>query len=524
MRITERMGLVYTALFLTVSVAVITQNSNALMAAFRGETAVVAVDDIFTVQPGQDQRLAILANDVRAQQLPRSAVKIINQPDCGAVERRPGGLVYSKSGKCTGNQSFSYCLATDGKCLPARVILRISANRSIADSITQGSTITPGGLDAQATINAKDLEISNVRLGTSAKSEKTELPATGMKLAKVAIESQSEIVHPTSMARAAALSGTFSMDPTMAFHRSTATGQTVDVAANTAQVSDASDASGTIGITLPSAPEPAPMTFGGPLVGRASLVARLATIDLIPPPMKDRAAFDQSPFGTPCAMKLTSAVLPGAMVKLSLTAPCHPNTRVEILSGKLIFAMMTGHTGNLTVTVPALDRAAQFMLRFADGTKLRVKRTVDAVDNFDRVAIQWSGNVRFNLHAYEFGATKTSSGHVWSGQSRNPGLSREYGGGFAVNLGDTQMKNPMMAQVYSLPVNQVKYPGVVQMSVEVSDMSADCGKSGVLRSHLSEGGRLIGSAGYLYKIPACGTSSGTLVLNNAVRDLIIARK
>ena len=67
MRITERMGLVYTALFLTVSVAVITQNSESIMAAFRGEAGTRAVDDIFTVRPGREQRLFVLRNILRRQ-------------------------------------------------------------------------------------------------------------------------------------------------------------------------------------------------------------------------------------------------------------------------------------------------------------------------------------------------------------------------------------------------------------------------------------------------------------------------
>jgi len=523
MRITERMGLVYTALFLTVSVAVITQNSDVMIAMFRGESTVVAADDIFTVQPGKSQRLAVLANDVPANQISPAMIRVNTRPACGTVQVINGNLIYSKNADCAGTQSFRYCLQSRTKCSTAKVVLRIDSARAVVNSIVNGPATVAPGLDMQAKMNSKDLEITNVRLGKSAAREDTIVSVGGMKLAKVAVEPTAAIIRPAQIVRTAKLAGTFTLNRGAAFGRDQTVGVPIKVATIGDIVPPITSMEDVISVDLPHSPTVEPLVLGVGIVDRKALVRHLSKIDLTTRPLVDRSAIDNSPFGTACGADLTSAIRPGAMVELSLSAPCYPNTRVEIFQGKLVFAALTGHTGNLTVAIPALEKKAVFMVRFPDGTTLRLARIVEDLDHFERVAVQWNGPVELDLHAYEFGATDTADGHVWAGHTRTPDLSHQIGGGFTTLLGDASVDHPMLAQVYSLPIDTAQKSGVVRLAVKAADAGAFCGHTETLLSHYSKAGRIVGSAGYRVKMPACGTASSTLLLNNAVRDLIIAR-
>lgn len=171
MRIIERMGLVYTALFLTVSVAVITQNSESLMSWFRGESTVKAVDDIFTVHAGRNQRLFVLRNDVNSNNVAASMINLVQTPTCGTITRTGGSFVYSESITCTGNQIFKYYLNTGRVCESASVVLRLVNARDPVESVISGPVTDLAGFDAQVGINGSDLEITNVHLGLAAKAE-----------------------------------------------------------------------------------------------------------------------------------------------------------------------------------------------------------------------------------------------------------------------------------------------------------------------------------------------------------------
>jgi hypothetical protein len=521
MRITERMGLVYTALFLTVSVAVITQNSEALMAAFRGQSHVVAVDDIYTVEPGRDLRLTVLANDVAAHKVTNTQIRINSQPDCGTIKQVGGSFLYSGSGSCVNNQEFTYCLETGGECDVARVVLKFENTRPTIDSIATGPITELEDLGAQAGINSGDLEITNVHLGKASNKSAPTMPATGMKLVKVALETPVEITRPAPLTKQVDVSGTFAMETPAPFGRKTETREIVEVASIDDTLPDAG--TNMDRILVPSSPE---MTAALPHlapVDRKGIVAHLAGIELGNPEFGTRAVYDLSPFGTPCTTNLESQLVDGGMVELALNAPCHPNSRVEIRHGKLSFTSVTGHTGTLNVTVPALEESAVFMVSFTDGTRLKTRRDVPGLENIERVALQYDGKINLTLHALEFGARPGSDGDVSSNEPRSLELALKYGGGYIIRLGDGNVNNPVLAQIYSLPIDLEKPDGVIELMVEASANADNCTQNGVLRSHHSKNGRLVGSSGYRFELPECGNTTQSIVLNNVLRDLIIAR-
>ncbi len=523
MRITEKTGLVYTALFLTVSVAVITQNSDTLMATFRGEKGVVAVDDIFTVHAGREQRLFVLRNDIDSQKVALADIRLVSQPGCGSVSQAGGSFVYTNSTSCTGHQSFSYCLNTGLGCEPASVALRLIESRDPVDSVATGPAVELAGFETQIGFNMQELEITNVHLGRVAPAETTAIPVSGAKLAKVAVEAPLSFAKPAQLTKVGAVDGVFTMEnlPQTASN-GIDTKTMVEVAATTDTLTDESPIDETAAQALPALPSDE--TSALPNTNSGALTARMVRIDMGFQFPNVMAGIDQSPFGTPCSINFSGLTIESGLVELNLKAPCQPNSRVDIQHGKLKVTVKTDHIGNLKIAVPAFETNAHFLVRLMDGTTLKTSVNVPELEHIDRVAIQWRGDFEVDLHALEFGASLQSRGHIWQGQPSAADQAERYGGGYVLQLGDRSLKDADMAEVYSLPISQKTKSGVVDFSVSAHASGQYCAGSGIVQSLRSRGGRLVGASGVAFRFPACGNSDQSIVLKNVVRDLIIATR
>ncbi|NOX40448.1 MAG: hypothetical protein GXP05_08010 [Alphaproteobacteria bacterium] len=537
MRINEKMGLVYTALFLTVSVALITQNSDALMAAFRGESNVKAVDDIFTVRAGREQRLFVLNNDVNAKKLPPQALALVSQPSCGLVKKIGSSFVYKSSPSCVGHQTFTYSLDTGARKVFASVVLRLTGTRDPIDSVASGPETELTNLDAQASINGSNLEITNVYLGKSASTEATLMRKSSAKLAKIAIEQPLRVNRPEPAAKLAKVAGDFTMSSASAFG-----GQMQEVAEVSADIlasaptmtdSTMTDSTLTGQSNSPLAADLAAVLPHDPANSVAAVLPQNNAANLTERMVRADAGFkipsvmpgiDNSPFGTKCLTELSTRPVSGGMVELTLNLPCLPNTRVEIRHAKLTIAVKTGHSGTLTQIIPAFEKSAHFSVQLPDGRVLMSSVNVPDLENIDRIAVQWRGNYSIALHALEFGASQKSSGHVWFGAPSDYKHADKYGRGYSVQLGDSSVQNPIQAQVYSLIQANNTKSGVIELVVAVRATAANCGKSQVLRSFRSKGGLMVGASGLQFKMPDCGDKAQSIVLKNAVRDLIIAAR
>ncbi len=521
MRISEKMGVVYTALFLTVSVAVITQNSDSLMAAFRGESNVKAVDDIFTVRAGRDQRLFVLRNDVNAQGVTASAISLGGQPKCGVITQTGGSFVYSNSAACSGNQTFSYCLNTGRTCLSANVALRLVEARDPIDSVATGPVTDLSGFDEQVDMNAHELEITNVHLGRVAAVETTQVSTSGAKLAKVAIETPITFHRPEPIAKVGKVDGTFDMETPDSFVGETRS--VADISADTVTQTDALEVAETPDFRLPSDPDSLGVA-NLPTNANSGLTARMVRIDMGFKAPKVMPGIDNSPFGTACSTDLQLTAAPGGLIELEVSAPCLPNTRVEVRHGKMTVAFRIGHSGTLSEVIPAFEEKARFAVVLADGTLLKSSVKVPDLKNVDRIAIQWKGAYDIGLHALEFGADPGSGGHVSAAQTASNAPSVIAARGYAIRLGDATVDNPVQVEIYSLIHSGKTASGVVELIVSAAATPEVCGKSQILHSFRSRGGRLVGASGLRFKMPECDSSNQSIVLKNAVRDLIIASK
>jgi hypothetical protein len=504
-RITERMGLIYTALFLTVAVGVITANSDSLMAKFRGTPNVQAVDDVFTVYAGREQRLYVLRNDAGSQNLDVSTIRLLDQPSCGAVSQTGGSFLYTGSQSCSGHQTFSYCLSAGSNCKPASVALRVIEARDPVDSVANGPTVELSGFETQLGYNAQELEITNVRLGKVAASETTPVSTSSAKLARIAVEKTVAITRPQPVGRLGKVDGTFALEEMPEIDADTLIEvAAIEVAATTGSVTDAALTDENSAALLPVLPGQSPTFQDGHW---QSLTARMVEIDLGFRTPTVMTGIDQSPFGTPCNADLSSKTIDDGMVRLALNAACLPNARVEIRHGKLKVTARADHTGKLRIDIPAFEENARFQIILADGTRLNTKSRVPDLANIDRVAILWRGDFQADLLALEFGANTANTGE-----------------GFVTRLGDSGFAEANMTQIYSLPVTKSTKSGVIDFQVSVRPLGTSCNQNRIIQSLRSRGGRLVGASGLEFKLPACGNSPQSIVLKNVVRDLIIATR
>ena len=120
-----------------------------------------------------------------------------------------------------------------------------------------------------------------------------------------------------------------------------------------------------------------------------------------------------------CDYTLTADAAPGAMALLSLDVPCMPNERFTMHHNGLMFSQVTDEGGHASMLVPALATEAVFIAAFPNGEGAVANTTIDALEFYERVAVQWQGDLDMHLHALEFGADYGSEGHVWSEAPRD---------------------------------------------------------------------------------------------------------
>jgi hypothetical protein len=208
-----------------------------------------------------------------------------------------------------------------------------------------------------------------------------------------------------------------------------------------------------------------------------------------------------------------------ASVDLDVEAPCLVNQALTVHHSGLMFSGTTDHEGRFNVSVPALSDMAVFIVDFPTGDGAVAVVPVPDLENFDRVAIQWSGENGLELHAREFGASYGEQGHVWSGIS---GGSPD--GGQVVRLGDAGGLLPRVAEVYSFPTSKARTDGTVALSVEAEVTGANCGRDISAQTFELRAGGELRTRDLDMSVPACSAIGDFLVLNNLLEDLKIAAK
>ncbi|MBV7411029.1 hypothetical protein [Maritimibacter sp. DP1N21-5] len=236
-------------------------------------------------------------------------------------------------------------------------------------------------------------------------------------------------------------------------------------------------------------------------------------VETLPPAMGET---EVTPDDT-CDMAMTSVAVPGALVAVSLTAPCHAEATVEFSHDGLSFTEALDEDGALTVMIPALTSPAMINAQIGEDT-LDSLATVPDLTQFDRVALVWQGGTGLQLHALEDGAAYGEPGHVWAEAPRAPETATQGEGGFLTLLGS--VAGGYAADIYTYPASLMIAPSI---SIEAQVTEDTCGT--MISGHYIRS-TLTGTATEVdvgMVVPGCEAIGEYLVLKNLPEELTIAR-
>lgn len=203
--------------------------------------------------------------------------------------------------------------------------------------------------------------------------------------------------------------------------------------------------------------------------------------------------------GDHCRPSMQLAAVPGAMVHLSLSAPCNRNERIVVRHSGLSFATRTHADGKATLLFPALKPDATVAVYLADAHLVLGRVDVPEVAGFTRYAVTWEWPAEVELRVTD--GDKVLVGTV-------PAIGGE--GQRVMSLGAPEVQSPVMARVYSVPGTGL---GSADLTGELRITPASCGRTLRLDTVLSVGGETT-TEEQTAAVPLCGTAGDILLLKN----------
>ncbi|MFT4151339.1 MAG: hypothetical protein QM656_14160 [Paracoccaceae bacterium] len=230
-----------------------------------------------------------------------------------------------------------------------------------------------------------------------------------------------------------------------------------------------------------------------------------------PQPPADELAQD-----CPVALDLTAQK--DAVIGIALTVPCHKDERIVISHAGLVITEKTAANGLLATEIPALEPAAEIQVKFADGTHAAARIDIPEAGNTRRFGVQWQGVDGFGIHAFENGAGYGQAGDVSASNPHTPPAMSVAGapsrGGYLTILGDSTVDLPLLAEVYTWPVDPAARVDIV---TEAAVTPATCGGELLGETINSFGGQTF-VTDLSAAMPACDGIGDYLVLKNLALD------
>lgn len=229
---------------------------------------------------------------------------------------------------------------------------------------------------------------------------------------------------------------------------------------------------------------------------------------------------EPAPLIAECETGFTAMAAPGAMVELTLEAPCYKGQMVDIFHAGMRFSEEINANGLMQVSVPAMEEDAFFNALFTDGTTQSTDILMLTVSDYQRSALYWKGNAGFALYALENGAAYGSDGHV-SAESpfaASRGVAGQ--GGFLTELG--QNVDGYHSVVYSYPAMLMDTAPAPEISIEAQVQDNTCGTeiAATFMGNSVAGG--LDTTPLIMAVPGCDAVGEFLVLKNLAQDLRIA--
>ncbi len=263
------------------------------------------------------------------------------------------------------------------------------------------------------------------------------------------------------------------------------------------------------------------LTITEPAPDRADETVMAAASEPVGMPAPDTAA-PADPEMAACAIDVQGVAKPGALLEISVTAPCNSGEAVGFAHAGLKFNEQLGPDGSLIVEVPAMTGSARVALSFADGSTQDLDVSVPDFDAFDRIAVIWQGATGLQLHALEGGADYGEAGHKWADTPGTPDAALTETGGFLSVLGSTA--GGYAADIYTYPAALMRQGTEPEVSIEAQVMESTCGgkiKGQILRTNP---GRAPNIEPLTMVVPGCDAVGEILVLRNLPVELKLARR
>lgn len=212
-----------------------------------------------------------------------------------------------------------------------------------------------------------------------------------------------------------------------------------------------------------------------------------------------------------CTPQLDLIAAPGAMIGLTLLAPCNPNERVVLRHAGLA---VTGHTtasGAYFAMLPALMPAAKVEVAFMSGSVATATIDIPQAAKLHRFGVQWQDQDSFQLNAFENGADYDQAGHISAAFTGTPGK-----GGFLTILGDSTTPLPLLAEVYTFGTDPK-----AEIVIEAAVTQGTCGRE-ILGETLTALNGAVQTTDLAMAMPECDAIGDILVLKNPEQSLKVA--
>ncbi len=209
-----------------------------------------------------------------------------------------------------------------------------------------------------------------------------------------------------------------------------------------------------------------------------------------------------------CTPVLTLTPKEGAVIALTLDAPCAAETPVEITHAGMVLAarMPTGRP--LHMVLPALSADGAVSARLPDGTTVSAAVPVADLGRYRRFAVTWSGPADVALHG--IGPSDVSA--------EAPGPGPASGQGWMASLGDADLAHPRLAQVFTYPAE-----GTAEPMLELASTPATCGQSLIGQTISSRFGQA-DATGLRVDLPDCAAGRVVMHLKNLDQEMKVASR
>jgi hypothetical protein len=203
--------------------------------------------------------------------------------------------------------------------------------------------------------------------------------------------------------------------------------------------------------------------------------------------------------GDQCRPQLELAALPGAMIHLSLSAPCNRGERIIVRHSGLSFSASTQADGLATIILPALKSDAMVAVYLQDSRLVLGKIAVPDVSAYARFAVVWEQPADLELRVTDGDKVLVGSTVASLGEDQR-----------VIALGSPAVQAPVLARVYSVPGTGL---GEADITGELRITPASCGRTLRVETVYSAAGTAT-STERTIAVPLCGTVGDILVLKN----------